>query len=152
MINQVIEYVCKEYGIKEYQLKGESRFNEYAIPRQAAWYLLTRVLGVKSKLIGRAFNRDSSTIRAGWRAFERKLHKRQAALPDNVMDFINRVQEDQAEQIEKAVQINIGIQKLAYKYADKLSRKADKLFKKDNTRTIHALAKCLDQLEKELAE
>ncbi len=63
---QVIEAVADYYRLKPYQLKGQTRVKEIALPRQVLMYLLRTELGLPLMEVGKILGgRDHTTVMHG---------------------------------------------------------------------------------------
>lgn len=63
---EIIEVVSSYYGLEPEQLKGPRRTQEIAGPRQIAMYLAREETDASLPQIGKAFNRDHSTVLYGY--------------------------------------------------------------------------------------
>ena len=61
-VEVVIQAVCSHFGIKIKDLKGSSRKQEFAKPRQIAMYLIRKYSGLEYRSIGEIFYKDHSTV------------------------------------------------------------------------------------------
>ena len=78
-INTIQRIVCGEFSIKMRDLVGQRRAREYARPRMIGYWLCMNATGASLATVGRAFNRDHSTIVKGMQSLE-ELRKRHQGL------------------------------------------------------------------------
>jgi len=70
----VIDAVCRRYGVSEKDLKGRQRTREIVTPRQVAMYVLREETDISLEEIGRAMGgRDHTTVMHGIRKVEAAL-------------------------------------------------------------------------------
>jgi chromosomal replication initiator protein len=61
-IPEIVDVVAKRYGVQPEALTSDRRTQPEAMARQVAMRLIREMLGVSYPEIGRAFNRDHSTV------------------------------------------------------------------------------------------
>jgi len=61
-IERVMEHVCQHFGVEPAQLTGSRRSKNVVLPRQTAMYLCRELTDHSLPDIGRAFERDHSTV------------------------------------------------------------------------------------------
>jgi chromosomal replication initiator protein len=72
--DDVIDAVCRQYGVSEKDLKGRQRTREIVTPRQVAMYLLREETDISLEEIGRAMGgRDHTTVLHGIKKIEGAL-------------------------------------------------------------------------------
>ncbi len=62
---QVMEFITKEYGVSEELMYSSTRYNIFTYPRFCIWFLMHDVYAVNYSIIGKLFERDHTTVRAG---------------------------------------------------------------------------------------
>jgi chromosomal replication initiator protein len=73
-IDTIISEVCDKYSLEERDMKGRSKRNEVAFPRQLAMYLATQLTELSTTDIGRAFGkRDHTTVIYARKKIEKKI-------------------------------------------------------------------------------
>lgn len=69
----VIQTVCEHFGLEEKELLGRGRARNIAFPRQVGMYLMRKDADVSLEEIGRALNRDHTTVLHGCRKIEQEM-------------------------------------------------------------------------------
>jgi chromosomal replication initiation ATPase DnaA len=59
---RITRVVCQHFGVSREMLLSPRRNQMFVLPRAAAYYLLQELSGASYCAIGRAFNRDHSTV------------------------------------------------------------------------------------------
>lgn len=83
-INEIIDIVCEIAGVERWQMLSERRRKRDVRARQCAMWLAYRSTGHSYPTIGRAFNRDHTTVMHAVRVFESRTTRdnREALLAD----------------------------------------------------------------------
>ncbi len=83
----VVRYVCKYYGIEEYQLMGHQRSRNIALPRQIAMYLVRHLTNMSFPNIGRYFQKDQATVQHAVKKVALELKNKNAQLENILRDI-----------------------------------------------------------------
>lgn len=86
----VILAVCEHFGVEEKELLGRGRARHIAVPRQVAMYLMRKDADVSLEEVGKALNRDHTTVLHGYRKIEDELETN-ANLRGDVMTIRERL-------------------------------------------------------------
>ena len=63
--NEVINHVCKLYGIELSELMSKSRLRELVEPRQILFYILHKKLNIPCQKVGAMFGKNHATVLHG---------------------------------------------------------------------------------------
>lgn len=69
-LDNVLEVVCKHFGVSIADLKSKRRDREYAIPRSVYFYIAIKKLKVTTVATGKHVNRDHATVIHGLKMYE----------------------------------------------------------------------------------
>lgn len=83
--NEIIDMVCKFYGVKFEDVRGKRRWANLVLPRQVCFYILSQ-RGVTLDFIGKLLgNRDHTTVLYGKQKIRDTMH----LMSEKEIDFIN---------------------------------------------------------------
>ena len=80
--DNIIEDVCKVYGIELYDLMSNRRHRILVEPRQVLFYILHKKLNIPCVVVGKMFNKNHATVLHGakniknWMENDKELSKR----------------------------------------------------------------------------
>lgn len=98
-LSNIIDMVCKGFGVTKQQLQSNSRCANYVLARNLAFYLLRKHTDMTLQEIGQGFNRRHSTVIKGISALEKEVSK-QSSVGRQLIDFIDKV-EKSCQQIKQ---------------------------------------------------
>jgi chromosomal replication initiator protein len=73
-LDQIIDFVCRSYGLSRVQLTSKSRKRQVVMARNTAFYLARQHTDLSLKDIGQSFNRQHSTVIKGITNVEREVN------------------------------------------------------------------------------
>lgn len=85
-VDTIVDVVARSYGLAPVDIMGTRRQSHIVAARHVAQYLARRITGMSFPELGRAFNRDHSTIIHGWQRVdnERKRNPNIDAFLDEI--------------------------------------------------------------------
>lgn len=89
----IIEKVGDHYGTHYSILIGKTRTKLYAERRQLAMYICSQITGEKSPPIGRAFNKDSTTVNYSINRTKERIAQ-SPAFAESVRDIIASIKKE----------------------------------------------------------
>ena len=153
IFHEVITWCCENYKIKEHELKGDSRFSEYLIPRHVCWYLLCNVFDYSPQAVATEFKKDRTTVTSALDSIDKKLRAGKAVFPDDALDFIERIKTSQAFLLEKIASSNNAVLNLTEEFFNPLHQAMRQQFKNDPAKFYFKLSQaflCSDAKESEV--
>lgn len=101
MIEEVIQYVCKEYHLKREVLMDFSQGRQAIVcPRQLVFYTLVNLLDFNPTAIAYALKTNRRLVTSGVVAMENKLQHRVFELPDGYETFVASLQESHRARVQ----------------------------------------------------
>ena len=131
IVDEVVLWCCQNYKIKEHELRGDSRFSEYLIPRHVCWYLLVNVFDYSPQSVAQEFKKDRTTVCSALHSIDQKLRNGKAAFPDTAMDFIDHIRKSQAFLLDKMATHNEKVLNLSVEFFQPLQEAMRQQFKSD---------------------
>ena len=87
----IIRYVCRYYGVEDYQIKGRQRSKNISEPRQVAMYLMRQKSKMSLDDIGKYFGRDHSTVKYAVDTIEKEVQS-PGDIKNKLLDIVGNIE------------------------------------------------------------
>ena len=88
----IVRYVCRYYGVEDYQIRGRQRSKNVSEPRQVAMYLIRQKTKLSQDDIGKYFGRDHSTVKYAIDAIEKEIRLPSGEMKNKLRDIVGNIE------------------------------------------------------------